>query len=41
MEEEKRSPLSWKLEGPLFSTLEELHEKLSELLGKFLYIFYS
>lgn len=30
----KRTALAWKLDGPLFSSLEELHEKLAELLGK-------
>lgn len=30
----KRTTLAWKLDGPLFSSLEELHEKLAELLGK-------
>lgn len=30
------STLAWKLDGPLFSSLEkELHEKLAELLGSF------
>ena len=30
----KRTTLAWKLDGPLFSSFEELHEKLTELLGK-------
>lgn len=34
----KRTSFAWKVDGQLFSSLEELHEKLAELLGKSKYI---